>query len=249
MGGLFELEAATLRLNLTSPRSGRHVRHAVRKRLPNDASTALTSLRGTSLTVGTLRNITTELTHFVWELRTSNRALAFGFTGLAAEGLETMAAIAGEPLRQLQVSDTDVAEGLIVFVAGRWDNRHGERERLVSAIVRRDGSSRCVWCGQEHDPKDGLTLDHLLPRTLGGSYEADNLVIACRACNSQRGHLCPRRWVRQCRHASKRPNLEVIEAAFVRYERLKREAAVLVPTLPLPAAMIADTSRAVLAAA
>ncbi|MGD0229018.1 MAG: HNH endonuclease [Syntrophorhabdales bacterium] len=41
----------------------------------------------------------------------------------------------------------------------------------------------CVFCGSEHE----LTTDHLIPQNRGGDDSADNLVLACRYCNSSRG--------------------------------------------------------------
>jgi len=42
---------------------------------------------------------------------------------------------------------------------------------------------RCHWCGRR-----ATTVDHLVPRALGGSdYDLDNLVAACADCNSRRG--------------------------------------------------------------
>lgn len=42
---------------------------------------------------------------------------------------------------------------------------------------------RCVFCGS----KKGLSTDHLIPRNRGGNDDADNLVLACKSCNSSRG--------------------------------------------------------------
>lgn len=41
----------------------------------------------------------------------------------------------------------------------------------------------CVFCGA----KEYLTTDHLIPRNRGGTDSADNLVLACKSCNSSRG--------------------------------------------------------------
>lgn len=65
---------------------------------------------------------------------------------------------------------------------GRWIR---VEKRL--AIYIRDGFS-CAYCGQSLKsaaPAD-VTLDHLLPRSAGGSNDATNLVTACRSCNSSR---------------------------------------------------------------
>jgi 5-methylcytosine-specific restriction endonuclease McrA len=55
------------------------------------------------------------------------------------------------------------------------------------AIYIRDGFA-CAYCGRslkDAAPAD-ITLDHLLPRSAGGSNDATNLVTACRSCNSSR---------------------------------------------------------------
>lgn len=41
----------------------------------------------------------------------------------------------------------------------------------------------CCYCGCATD----LSLDHLIPRIKGGTDEGDNLVWACRSCNSSKG--------------------------------------------------------------
>lgn len=40
----------------------------------------------------------------------------------------------------------------------------------------------CCFCGSKHK----LSIDHLLPRKLGGTDSGDNLVLACRSCNSSK---------------------------------------------------------------
>lgn len=35
---------------------------------------------------------------------------------------------------------------------------------------------------------DELTVDHVQPRTRGGDASGGNLVTACRACNTRKGH-------------------------------------------------------------
>lgn len=41
---------------------------------------------------------------------------------------------------------------------------------------------RCVYCGRTED----LTLDHVVPIAKRGSHVEDNLVVACRRCNSEK---------------------------------------------------------------
>lgn len=45
----------------------------------------------------------------------------------------------------------------------------------------------CIWClrsKREHNIT--LTLDHVVPYSLGGTNLVSNLVVACKVCNSQR---------------------------------------------------------------
>ena len=48
-------------------------------------------------------------------------------------------------------------------------------------ILRRDGHI-CQYCGQEAD-----TVDHVIPRRLGGLDSDDNLVASCKRCNLSKG--------------------------------------------------------------
>lgn len=59
------------------------------------------------------------------------------------------------------------------------------RPTTRARIYARDGW-RCVWCDRGAAGSDTLTLDHLHPRSLGGSNRYWNLVTSCRSCNSRR---------------------------------------------------------------
>ena len=49
-------------------------------------------------------------------------------------------------------------------------------------VYRRDGYC-CVQCGS----KENLTLDHIIPKALGGSCSAKNLQTMCGTCNQKKG--------------------------------------------------------------
>ncbi len=53
-------------------------------------------------------------------------------------------------------------------------------------IFKRDGNA-CQYCGSVHD----LTLDHVLPKSRSGRSTWDNLVTACKSCNSKKGDRTP----------------------------------------------------------
>lgn len=55
-------------------------------------------------------------------------------------------------------------------------------KRLRFEVLRRDGH-RCRYCGG-CAPDVKLTVDHVVPETLGGATVPENLVAACESCNS-----------------------------------------------------------------
>lgn len=54
------------------------------------------------------------------------------------------------------------------------------------AIYIRDGMA-CAYCGSGLEEGAQLTLDHLTPRSQGGTHSETNLVTCCQKCNSVRG--------------------------------------------------------------
>jgi len=55
-------------------------------------------------------------------------------------------------------------------------------------IYERDGHS-CVYCGHSiyDDANLILTIDHVVSQDLGGTNRSENLVTACKRCNSIKG--------------------------------------------------------------
>lgn len=53
-------------------------------------------------------------------------------------------------------------------------------------LFKRDGNE-CLYCGSRGD----LTLDHVMPKSRGGTTTWSNLVTACKRCNSIKGSNTP----------------------------------------------------------
>jgi hypothetical protein len=69
------------------------------------------------------------------------------------------------------------------------------------AAIHASDNYRCVYCGRNLDDdhiesSSERTLDHLVPRSIGGSHGAHNVVTACGHCNSARQELSLRDWLR-----------------------------------------------------
>jgi len=68
--------------------------------------------------------------------------------------------------------------------------RHRQRPRLTRrAVYARDGNT-CQYCGQTF-PTSELNLDHVVPRSQGGSTTWLNIVCSCVACNSRKANRTP----------------------------------------------------------
>lgn len=95
-----------------------------------------------------------------------------------------------------------------------WARRKGRsssfvRRSLRFAIYARDRFD-CVWCRSVFPIElsgAGLHLDHLVPRSLGGSDHPSNLVTSCRQCNTSRqAHRVQDKRARErARRAAKKP--------------------------------------------
>jgi len=68
--------------------------------------------------------------------------------------------------------------------------RRRSYRKHLDAVLGRCGRA-CWYCGGEGLP---LALDHVIPRIQGGSDDPDNLVPACKPCNSSKGGRTPEQW-------------------------------------------------------
>ena len=83
--------------------------------------------------------------------------------------------------------------------------RHGPYRVRFSRqnIYLRDGH-QCQYCEQRFSARD-LTLDHVVPRSLGGGTTWKNVVAACRDCNRNKGGRTPEQAGLELRTEPRRP--------------------------------------------
>ena len=65
-----------------------------------------------------------------------------------------------------------------------------ERKSLSRKNILLRDHNTCQYCGKVHTPSD-LTLDHVIPKSRGGSSNWDNLVASCKKCNNRKGNYMP----------------------------------------------------------
>jgi 5-methylcytosine-specific restriction endonuclease McrA len=72
------------------------------------------------------------------------------------------------------------------------------------AVFARDGWT-CQYCGA----RSNLTVDHVIPRSKGGTSTWENIVASCAPCNRRKGDLLPAQANMVPRHAPRAPNPHV----------------------------------------
>jgi len=51
----------------------------------------------------------------------------------------------------------------------------------------------CYYCGRKVS-REELTMDHKIPLALGGTSSRENIVLACKECNTKKKSLPPWEW-------------------------------------------------------
>ena len=74
---------------------------------------------------------------------------------------------------------------------GLMDGSMNIRTIFDDEKIKLIAEKKCSYCGTVGD----LTLDHLLPQKLGGKDVGDNLIYACRSCNSSKGRKDFMEWM------------------------------------------------------
>jgi predicted restriction endonuclease len=59
-----------------------------------------------------------------------------------------------------------------------------EARRKWRQSIKEEWDYQCAYCGSE----ENLTLDHITPRSKGGSDRVTNVLCACKECNKSKGH-------------------------------------------------------------
>lgn len=70
-------------------------------------------------------------------------------------------------------------------IGSRRASTGGSRIRKIRWLAERDGNE-CHYCHVPFTAVLRATLDHIVPRALGGTNDCENLVLACDVCNHEK---------------------------------------------------------------
>ncbi|MGH3738549.1 MAG: HNH endonuclease [Micromonosporaceae bacterium] len=88
------------------------------------------------------------------------------------------------PDRQIGAYPVPRVVRLVRYVVVRWRRGRGPGWSRVGVLVR--DRRRCAYCGGTAN-----TIDHVLPRSRGGTDSWLNTVAACGGCNQRKGDRTP----------------------------------------------------------
>jgi 5-methylcytosine-specific restriction endonuclease McrA len=152
------------------------------------------------------------------------------------ESWAALAAAEGEVVHT--VSRTFRVPRVIVLVA--YEHLPKSRVRFSRFNIYARDDNTCQYCGRKYRRSD-LNLDHVVPRSRGGTTTWENVVCSCIACNLRKGGRTPDeagmrllrhptrpRWTPMFRSATRRafyrewrPFLSMVDAAYWNAELLE----------------------------
>lgn len=94
-----------------------------------------------------------------------------------------------------------------MLVHGFVDQKHVKREKEKARTLRKSNWWRqkiaagvCYYCEKSFARED-LSMDHKTPISRGGTSTKGNVVVSCKACNSEKKYYTPAEMILQQQHA------------------------------------------------
>ena len=80
----------------------------------------------------------------------------------------------------------------------REQRRRAQKKALPASLTASQWAAikvayrhRCAYCGTKESKRHPITMDHVIPLSKGGGTTPDNIVPACRSCNSAKKDRAP----------------------------------------------------------
>jgi len=101
--------------------------------------------------------------------------------------------------------------GIMAVISQR---RRSKEKQLKSTLtvgqwnkICEEFGHKCAYCGESKP----LTQDHLKPVSLGGEYTIENIICACKSCNSSKGPKLFNEWYPSFKHYCKDRESKIID--------------------------------------
>jgi len=107
---------------------------------------------------------------------------------------------------QLRSESTTLSRPMVIrLVSYVRIPRHSHRRKITRRAVFARDDWTCQYCGS----RSNLTVDHVIPRSKGGSSDWENIVASCAPCNRRKGNLLLRNSGMRLNRVPRTPNPNV----------------------------------------
>lgn len=76
----------------------------------------------------------------------------------------------------------------ILSARNRWSKKYEISKKEIDGLIKSALGKKCPYCKEELKA-DVISLDHIIPRSVGGEDSIENLEIICDRCNRMKGEL------------------------------------------------------------
>jgi 5-methylcytosine-specific restriction endonuclease McrA len=136
--------------------------------------------------------------------------------------LKERAELVERGLSELHSENSTLARPVVIRLVSYVNvPRDAHRRKITRRAVFARDSWTCQYCGS----RSNLTVDHVIPRSKGGSSSWENIVASCAPCNRRKGDRLPRQAGMHPKRAPRTPRAEIfihvasptIPAAWLQY--------------------------------
>ena len=132
------------------------------------------------------------------QITTVRRAFCLLYAGIAKAVNSQYETFDYESWHQLSIERSDETIGLVdrvikvprVILLTAYDRVPKRRVRFSRHNIFARDKNTCQYCGKKF-PRADLNLDHVIPRSQGGSSSWGNVVCSCHQCNRKKGGKTP----------------------------------------------------------
>lgn len=132
------------------------------------------------------------------QITTVRRAFCLLYAGIAKAVNSQYETFDYESWHQLSIEGRDETIGLVdrvikvprVILLTAYDRVPKRRVRFSRHNIFARDKNTCQYCGKKF-PRADLNLDHVIPRSQGGSSSWGNVVCSCHQCNRKKGGKTP----------------------------------------------------------
>ena len=115
---------------------------------------------------------------------------------------------------------TKVIKAPRVIILVRYEGYYKKQPKFNRLNIFRRDDWNCQYCGKSFS-KNELTIDHVLPRSMGGKSTWENVACCCAKCNRKKGGRTPEQAKMKLLSKPKKPKWDPFSSIYVKAIKYK----------------------------